>query len=247
MFEQSLIVNGPIAKKTGAFAASFTAQIAFVGVALLIPLVYQDVLPMVKVATPVALPVLPAPLPPQPTTDRQTPQRALVATPRNVFQAPRVVPISDPLDSRSTALVPLTQYEGPAIYTDTLPPSTQLLSHIPTLSPPIEKPAPPTTTPVAPITRVKMGGEVLAAKLIKRIVPAYPTLAKQARVSGTVRLEGIVAKDGTIQNLQVISGHPLLVPAALAAVKQWLYSPTLLNGEPVEVSAPIDVNFVLSN
>jgi protein TonB len=74
----------------------------------------------------------------------------------------------------------------------------------------------------------------------------YPPLAKQARISGTVKLAAVIAKDGTIQDLKVISGHPLLIPSALEAVKQWVYQPTLLNGEPVEVSTQIDVNFTLS-
>ena len=77
-------------------------------------------------------------------------------------------------------------------------------------------------------------------------MPAYPPLAKQARVSGTVRLIGVIAKDGTMQQLQMVSGHPLLVQAALDAVRQWLYRPTLLNGQAVEVIAPIDVIFTLS-
>ncbi len=85
-----------------------------------------------------------------------------------------------------------------------------------------------------------------AAKIIKKVIPTYPPLARQARVSGTVQLVGIIAKDGTIQQLQVASGHPLLVKAALDAVRQWIYRPTLLNGQAVEVIAPIDVIFSLS-
>ena len=73
----------------------------------------------------------------------------------------------------------------------------------------------------------------------------YPALARSARVQGTVHLLGVVSKDGTIQKLQVLGGHPLLVAAAVDAVKQWVYRPTLLNGEPVEVIAPIDVIFTL--
>lgn len=94
----------------------------------------------------------------------------------------------------------------------------------------------------API-RVSMG--VQMAKLIKKVIPEYPPLAKTARISGVVHLIGTIAKDGTIQNLQLIGGHPLLAHAAIDAVKQWIYQPTLLNGEPVEVIAPIDVNFTL--
>ena len=93
---------------------------------------------------------------------------------------------------------------------------------------------------------VSIGGKVQEAKLIKRVIPTYPALAKQARVQGTVRLQGIIAKDGTIQQLQVMSGHPLLIPAAVDAVRQWVYAPTQLNGRAVEVICPIDVIFTLS-
>ena len=74
----------------------------------------------------------------------------------------------------------------------------------------------------------------------------YPQIAKVARIQGMVRVEGVISRDGMIQKLRVISGHPLLVQAALDAVKQWRYSPTLLNGEAVEVQTTIDVNFTLS-
>ena len=98
---------------------------------------------------------------------------------------------------------------------------------------------------VAP-KRITIGGNVQQAKLVRQPNPVYPPLAKQARISGVVHLAAIISKDGTIQDLKVISGHPLLIPAALEAVKQWVYQPTLLNGEPVEVSTQIDVNFTLS-
>ena len=74
----------------------------------------------------------------------------------------------------------------------------------------------------------------------------YPPLAKAARVQGTVKFEAKISKEGTIEDLKVVSGPPLLIQAALDAVKQWLYKPTLLNGEPVEVLTTIDVNFTLS-
>jgi protein TonB len=100
--------------------------------------------------------------------------------------------------------------------------------------------------PFAEPRRVAIGGNVLEAKLVKRIVPMYPPLARQARISGTVRLEGIISRDGRVVNLQVHSGHPLLIAAAVEAVRQWVYRPTLLNGQAVEVIAPIEVHFTLS-
>ena len=107
------------------------------------------------------------------------------------------------------------------------------------------KPPEPALGPRVPPGPRRVSQGVQMAKLMKMVTPEYPPLAKTARVSGVVHLIGIIAKDGTIQNLQLISGHPLLARAAMEAVKQWIYQPTLLNGEAVEVIAPIDVNFTL--
>ena len=82
-------------------------------------------------------------------------------------------------------------------------------------------------------------------KLLQHPEPVYPPLALQARISGVVHLNAIIGKDGTVENLTVASGHPLLVPSALEAVKQWIYAPTLLNGHAVEVATRIEVNFSL--
>lgn len=94
--------------------------------------------------------------------------------------------------------------------------------------------------------RLRVGGNVQAAKIINRVQPVYPKKAREARISGAVRLHVILAKDGTVEQLEVVSGHPLLTQAALDAVRQWTYQPTLLNGEPVEVDTTIDVIFALS-
>jgi protein TonB len=112
----------------------------------------------------------------------------------------------------------------------------------------VASPPPPAAThkPDKPSGPIAVSSGVQAARLIKQVVPLYPALARAARVSGTVRLQGVIAKDGSIKNLQLISGHPLLAQAALDAVRQWVYKPTLLNGEAVEVIAPIDVIFTLS-
>ncbi len=86
-----------------------------------------------------------------------------------------------------------------------------------------------------------------AAKLIRQPQPVYPPLAKQARIQGMVQLQRHHRQGRHhSESCRSISGHPLLVPAALEAVKQWVYQPTLLNGEPVEVVTTIDVNFTLS-
>src|SRR6266705_885078 len=83
------------------------------------------------------------------------------------------------------------------------------------------------------------------AKIIERVEPVYPPLARQTRVQGTVRLHAIIAIGGSIEELEVISGHPLLIQPALDAVRRWRYAPTVLNGQPVEVDTTIDVIFSL--
>jgi protein TonB len=94
--------------------------------------------------------------------------------------------------------------------------------------------------------RVRVSTGVAAGLLIRKVTPNYPPLAKQARIQGQVVLQAEISKDGTIQNLQLISGHPMLAPAAIEAVKQWRYKPYLLNGEPVAVETTVLVNFSLS-
>lgn len=93
---------------------------------------------------------------------------------------------------------------------------------------------------------IVVGGKVQAAKLIRQVQPIYPALARQTRVQGVVTLEAVIGTDGTIQKLQVLNGHPLLVPNAVQAVKQWMYSPTVLNGKAVEVKTTIEIRFTLS-
>lgn len=91
-----------------------------------------------------------------------------------------------------------------------------------------------------------VGAAVEAANLIAKVTPVYPPLAKQARIQGVVSLMAFIGADGTVKNLSVVSGHPLLIQAAMDAVKQWVYKPTLLNGAAVPVMTSIEVNFTLA-
>jgi protein TonB len=93
---------------------------------------------------------------------------------------------------------------------------------------------------------VRAGGQVDPAVPIFQPKPEYPHLARSVRAEGTVRLEAVISTDGTVRDLKVVSGHPLLVKAALDAVARWRYQPTLLNGEPVEVLTEIEVHFRLA-
>jgi protein TonB len=97
-----------------------------------------------------------------------------------------------------------------------------------------------------PPAQIRVGGNVQATLIVTKVPPVYPALAKQARVSGVVHLDAIIAKDGTIQELHSLGGPALLLQAAIDAVRQWTYRPTMLNGEPVMVETTIDVNFTLN-
>jgi TonB family protein len=94
--------------------------------------------------------------------------------------------------------------------------------------------------------RIRVGGNVQARKLVEQQAPEYPPLARRARIQGTVRFKVLINKEGRVAEIQLVSGHPLLVPAAVAAVKRWTYQPTLLNGRPVEVVTQVDVPFRLT-
>jgi protein TonB len=104
--------------------------------------------------------------------------------------------------------------------------------------------APPPPKPAAP-QRIRVGGNVQAAKMVRQTPPVYPAIAKTAHVSGTILLHAVIAKDGTVQQLEYVSGPPLLMKAAMDAVRDWKYQPTTLNGEPVEVDTQISVVFQL--
>jgi protein TonB len=88
--------------------------------------------------------------------------------------------------------------------------------------------------------------DVSLGLVIHKVSPVYPPLAQQARIQGLVVLDAKISKDGTVEALKMISGHPLLVPAAIDAVKQWRYKPYVLDGKPVTVNTQVIVNFTLS-
>jgi protein TonB len=240
MFEQSLLIDYSGSRKTATFAASLTAQIVVAGVLLVAPLFYHEVLPALRM--PDFVPVLTRWRPPEaPVTESHAVARSSGLASPTVFHPPVVLHSDYP-----QAGMIIIDYDTPALPVN---PGIALPIGSSITLPRVEG-APATTSaglePVKPPeTPVLVGGDVQAAKLIKRVVPVYPRAAIQTRISGTVHLLGIIAKDGTIQRLQVLSGHPLLRQAALDAVSQWIYRPTVLNGKPVEVEAPIEVIFTL--
>ncbi len=107
-------------------------------------------------------------------------------------------------------------------------------------------PLPPAPPRAKPPQRVRVGGSVQHAKLIRQVRPRYPPLAQQSRIQGTVILEATISELGLAEDLRVIKGHPLLTERALEAVGQWRYKPTVLNGMPVRVVTRITVRFNLA-
>ena len=250
MFETALLEDRGTKSRLWTMAAA-SLQFGLVGVLLLIPLLSPERLRMmVKQATISMQPLREAP-PVQPSprsaSSSRTPVISMAPTPRRLIVAPgpHIAPVATIIDEPSNFGPPAINTVGNS-QAPFVPFSTSNFDRATT-------PPPPTPAPKAVVKPIKLtgpvriGGTVLEAKIIKRVIPIYPPLAKQARISGVVRLEGVIAKDGTIQKLRVLSGHPLLVTAAVEAVRQWVYSPTQLNGQAVEVMAPIDVNFILSN
>ena len=239
MFEQSLLLQRGLGKHAAALTASLTLQIAGAAVLLLIPLIYSERLPFAQASLPMFLPPVLKPL-----TDVVQWQPTAGVRRRTVlpFQ-----PVVRPSDYRAGNVAAASLIDGPdigAIFTDE--PSG---SPVGLVFAPLPVPVPPRVAfepaPPSPSKPVLVASEVQAAKLIRKIVPIYPYPAKLSHVSGKVRLTGTIAKDGTVRQLQVIGGHPLLVQAALEAVRQWVYAPTLLRGDAVEVITSIEVNFVL--
>jgi protein TonB len=238
MFESAFALETP--GRRSPLLISFLIQSATITVMLLIPLYYVEQLTV--------MPTMPVPV-----YTPKLPHMKIISVVREAASAmtPRLtttrlpdlrLPIR-PLENTGRIITDVgpmpTVFTGPGIAVD-LPIAAQ-----PRIAP---APAPPEVKP-KPAPRqapVSVGGDVQNARLIHKVKPAYPPLAKQVRIQGMVRLQAIIARDGTIQNLTLVSGHPLLVPAALEAVRQWRYQPTTLNGQVVEVMTQIDVNFTLS-
>jgi len=239
VFEQSVLIHDRPAKSWG-FLASASAELLIVSLAILIPLARTDHLPGFH-WKPVSLSAPSKPLEPAPVVGQAAGSATYLVARRTFIPQPSQSSLSN--HGASTEFVSIDPpgaiaVDGPARSGGI---EIEKLSAMPLVA----RPPHPSDVAAAPSAPIRVGGDVQMAKLVRKVIPEYPALAKTARVSGVVHLLGIIAKDGTIQNLQLISGHPLLTHAALEAVKQCVYQPTLLNGQPVEVIAPIDVNFTL--
>lgn len=236
MFDQ--LVESTDKKKTAKVWSvwlSALIQALILGILILIPLIYTSALPKALMTTFLVAPPPPPPPPPPPTVVHVIKQPKFVTGP---LQAPTVVPKKIEIvkeepqpDVGVTGGVPGGVPGGSAGGV-----LGGIIGGAPGGLPPPPKPNKP----------MVVGGNVMAAKIINQTQPVYPQIAKMAHVSGTVLLHAIIGENGTIQELQVISGPALLQHAALDAVRQWRYQPTTLNGQPVKVDTTISVIFDLN-
>jgi len=229
--------------KRATLPIAYILEGVLVGVTVLFPLIYTEALPKAQLMTFLAAPPPPPPPPPPPAA--AAPRIIRKVTAEDVMRAPTTIPKTIVQIKDEEPII-----QGAVGVVGGVPggvPGGQMGGVIGGVIGGVMSAAPPPPPPPKAATpkRIRVGGQVEAAKLIFQPKPEYPPLAKMARIQGTVRLEAIISKDGTIQDLKVVSGHPLLVKAALEAVQRWRYQPTLLNGEPVEVVTEIDVNFTL--
>jgi protein TonB len=217
---------------------SFALEVVAAGAVLLLPLLYTQGLPHMQLMS--AL-VVPAP-PPAPASarnagpiDRNISSAGQMITPRSV---PREILNVDESSAPPPADLGELGVSGgtgdPSVRNGILDSIGRGLNTI--------APVPPPTAPAQPPRVSRM----MEGNLIYRVQPLYPQLARQARVQGIVVLRAVISRDGKIENVQVISGHPLLVKSAIDAVLQWRYRPYYLNNEPVEVETQVTVNFTLS-
>ncbi len=248
LFEDSLLESsrGPRGRRAWATLLSLALQCFLVGVLILVPFLYTEVLPQQQLVTLLVAP--PPPPPPPPPTAPLTHVKAVRVVSDIVngqLRAPSRIP-SKVLMTREVE--PPTAFTGGVV--GGVPggiPGGQLGGVIGGIISGISRPVPVPKLykPVSVPQRVRVSQGVTRGLLTRQVQPTYPVLAKEARIQGVVMLTAIIAKDGTIQKLQVMSGHPMLIPAAINAVKQWRYKPYLLNGQPVEVVTTITVDFSL--
>ena len=219
--------------------ASFAMQALAVAVVLALPLIYTEGLPKLQLLS-MSAPIGPPPGPP-PTTSAH--HQAMNPAQSNMFRGIVVAPGRVPTQVQQV----VDDASGPEA-----PPCTFCVlggtgtgtGANPVLGS-IGNPAAAVPSPPPPVVHPLRISHMMEGNLIYRVQPIYPPLARAARIQGTVMLRAIISRTGTIENLQVISGHPMLVGAAIDAVRQWRYRPYVLNGDPVEVETQVTVNFSL--
>jgi len=243
MFEDSLIESGGRLKTKQGLTTllSFVLQVMLIGVLVLIPLLFTEALPKTQLMT-----FLVAPPPPPPPPPAAAPVKVVKQIQTDIIngqlRTPTKIPEKVQMIKEEEAPPPVMSASGVVGGVPGGVPGGQMGGVIGGIISSSAVPIPKVATP----QRVRVSQGVTQGLLLRKIQPAYPPLARQARIQGSVLLQAEISKEGTIQNLRLISGHPMLAPAAIEAVKQWRYKPYILNGEPVEVETQITVNFTLS-
>jgi protein TonB len=240
MFEDSLLESSGILSRQNPWTAtlSFAVQALLAGALALLPLIYTEALPWRQIAA-----IVNAPAPPPPPA-QSSPIPLRTAQPRTML-AEGVLRLPGPIPRHVAMVHDEETTSGAAPDLAGVPGGTGAGVPNSVINNVIQ--FPPAMPKVVAPSKVRVSSGVAQGLLIHQVKPAYPSLAVQARVQGTVVLQAIIAKDGTVRDLHVLSGHPLLVQAALDAVQLWRYKPYLLNDQPVEVDTQINVNFTLGS
>jgi protein TonB len=244
MFEQAMLSSPNGRCRAWTTGLGFAGQASLVGFIALVPTIWPEAMPKPQALLTLLTP--PAPVAPPPTRAFK-PRAVNTVFERPLFTMPTTIPetiatvVDDPPDV--VGAVPGVAH-GAGGSNGLL--TAILNSHATTPAPPVatKRTDPLPTAPPAEPKRIRTSSIELA-RVLHRVDPVYPAVAKLAHVSGTVELTGVIATDGHIRELKALSGNPLLIKAALDAVSQWIYAPPVLNGERVEVIAPITVNFRL--
>jgi periplasmic protein TonB len=244
MFEDSLIESGGKLKTKRGLTSlvSFSIQIGIIIVMILIPLIFTEALPRTQLMTFLVAPPPPPPPPPPAAAPVKVVKVIQTDIVNGQLRTPTKIPQKVQMIKEDEAPPPVMASTGVVGGVPGGVPGGSMggvigsvLSSTPTVAPKIATPQ-----------RVRVSSGVVSGLLLRKVNPTYPPLARQARIQGVVILQAQISKDGNIENLQLISGHPMLAPAAIEAVKQWKYKPYLLNGEPVEVETQVQVNFTLA-
>jgi protein TonB len=251
LFADSLLgtSGGQQRQRTWATFVAVALQCLLVSVLILVPLWFTDALPQAQMVT---FLVAPAPPPPPPPPAAPAPAAGKVVkgatdivngrlrTPTRIPEKVQVIKESEPPPPVATiggviggvpGGIPGGQLGG---VIGGIINATPSLAAVPKLS-----------KPVPTVQRVRVSQGVTKGMVVYRIEPTYPPLAREARIQGVVVLTAMIDREGNIENLQLVSGHPMLAPAAIDAVKHWRYKPFLLNGQPVEVETTVTVTFQL--